>query len=47
MSEHLEPAGYEVEVVAVEDEFQRAEEHAGNRMLRMTLTLDPVVWHVE
>lgn len=33
--EHLEQAGFEVEVVAVEYEFQRAEDHAGNRMMRV------------
>jgi hypothetical protein len=33
--EHLERAGFEVEVRAVEYEFQRAEDHAGNRMMRV------------
>ena len=33
--EHLERGGFEVEVVAVEYEFQRAEDHAGNRMMRV------------
>lgn len=33
--EHLERAGFVAEVVAVEYEFQRAEDHAGNRMLRV------------
>jgi hypothetical protein len=33
--EYLEQTGFVVEVVAVEYEFQRAEEHAGNRMLRV------------
>jgi hypothetical protein len=33
--EHLERAGFEVEVVAVEYEFQRAEGHKGNRMMRL------------
>jgi hypothetical protein len=32
--DHLERAGFEVQVVAVEYEFQRAEDHAGNRMMR-------------
>jgi hypothetical protein len=32
--EYLTRAGFGVEVVAVEYEFQRAEDHAGNRMLR-------------
>jgi hypothetical protein len=32
---HLERAGFVVEVVAVAYEFQRAEDHAGNRMLRV------------
>jgi hypothetical protein len=31
---HLERAGFVVEIVAVDYEFQRAEDHAGNRMLR-------------
>jgi hypothetical protein len=35
VSEHLERAGFEVEVLAVEYEFQRAEGRAGNRMLRV------------
>jgi hypothetical protein len=33
--QHLERAGFEVEVVAVKYEFQRAEGHAGNRMMRV------------
>jgi hypothetical protein len=33
--DHLTRAGFAVEVVAVEYEFQRAEDHAGNRMLRV------------
>jgi hypothetical protein len=33
--DHLERAGFEVGVVAVGYEFQRAEGHAGNRMLRV------------
>ena len=33
--EHLTRAGFGVEVVAVEYEFQRAEDPAGNRMLRI------------
>jgi hypothetical protein len=33
--EHLERAGFVVEIVAVEYEFQRAEDHSGNRMLRV------------
>lgn len=33
--EHLTRAGFEVEVVAVEYEFQKAEDHAGNRMVRV------------
>jgi hypothetical protein len=32
---HLERAGFAAEVVAVDYEFQRAEGHAGNRMLRV------------
>jgi hypothetical protein len=32
--EHLQRAGIVVEVIAVDYEFQRAEDHAGNRMLR-------------
>jgi hypothetical protein len=31
----LERAGFEVDVVAVQYEFQRAEDHAGNRMMRI------------
>jgi hypothetical protein len=31
---HLERAGFEVEVLAVDYEFQKADDHAGNRMLR-------------
>jgi hypothetical protein len=34
VSDHLKRAGFGVEVIAVEYEFQRAEGHAGNRMLR-------------
>lgn len=33
--EHLERAVFQVEVVAVEYEFQKAPDHAGNRMLRV------------
>jgi hypothetical protein len=33
--DHLTRAGFEVEVVAVEYEFQWADDHAGNRMLRV------------
>jgi hypothetical protein len=33
--EHLERGGFEVEVAAVAYEFQRAEGHAGNRMMRV------------
>jgi hypothetical protein len=33
--EHLTRAGFAVEVVAVQYEFQRAEDHAGNRMMRV------------
>lgn len=33
--EHLTRAGFEVQVVAVEYEFQRAEDHAGKRMMRV------------
>jgi hypothetical protein len=33
--EVLERAGFEVEIQAVEYEFQRAEDHAGNRMMRV------------
>jgi hypothetical protein len=33
--EHLELAGFEVDIVAVPYEFQKAEAHAGNRMLRV------------
>jgi hypothetical protein len=32
--EHLERAGFEVQIVAVDYELQRAEDHAGNRMMR-------------
>ena len=32
---HLLRAGFRVEIVAVEYEFQRAEDHAGNRMMRI------------
>jgi hypothetical protein len=34
VGEHLTRAGFVVEVVAVEYEFQRADDHAGSRMLR-------------
>jgi hypothetical protein len=33
--DHLERAGFGVEIMAVQYEFQRAEDHAGNRMLRV------------
>ncbi len=33
--EHLEWAGFEVEIAPVEYEFQKAEDHAGNRMMRV------------
>jgi hypothetical protein len=33
--EHLTRAGFEVEIIAVKYEFQRADDHAGNRMLRV------------
>jgi hypothetical protein len=33
--ERLERAGFEVEVVAIEYEFQRAEDHAGSRIMRV------------
>jgi hypothetical protein len=33
--EHLTRAGFHVEVAAVEYEFQRADDHAGNRMMRV------------
>jgi hypothetical protein len=33
--QHLARAGFVVKVVAVEYEFQRADDHAGNRMLRV------------
>jgi hypothetical protein len=33
--DHLERAGFVVEVVAVDYEFQRADDHAGNRMMRV------------
>jgi hypothetical protein len=33
--EYLERAGFEVEVVAVEYEFQRADDHVGNRVMRV------------
>jgi hypothetical protein len=33
--EHLTRAGFGLEVVAITCEFQRAEDHAGNRMLRV------------
>lgn len=32
---HLEQAGFDVEIMASEYEFQRAEDHAGNRMMRV------------
>jgi hypothetical protein len=34
VSDRLERAGFEVQVVAVDYEFQRADDHAGNRMMR-------------
>jgi hypothetical protein len=33
--EHLRQAGFDAEVVAVNYEFQKADDHAGNRMLRV------------
>jgi hypothetical protein len=36
--EYLERAGVVLDLVAVEYEFQRAEGHAGNRMLRVRRT---------
>jgi hypothetical protein len=38
VQEHLERVGFEVEIVAVEYEFQRAENHTGNRMMRVKRT---------
>jgi hypothetical protein len=35
VSDHLERAGFEVQVVAVGYEFQKAEGHTGNRMMRV------------
>ena len=35
VSDHRTRAGFGVEVVAVQYEFQRADDHAGNRMLRV------------
>jgi hypothetical protein len=35
VSDHLKRAGFAVEIVPVAYEFQRAEDHAGNRMLRV------------
>jgi hypothetical protein len=35
VSDHLKRAGFGAEIVAVEYEFQRAEDHAGNRMMRV------------
>jgi hypothetical protein len=35
VSDHLTRAGFEVEIAAVEYEFQRADDHAGNRMMRV------------
>jgi hypothetical protein len=35
VSDHLTRVGFQVEIVAVQYEFQRAEDHAGNRMLRV------------
>jgi hypothetical protein len=35
VSDHLERAGFEVRVVAVGYEFQKADDHAGSRMLRV------------
>jgi hypothetical protein len=39
--EHLTRAGFAVEVVAVQYEFQRAEDHAGNRMMRVRRETSP------
>lgn len=39
---HLERAGFVVEVIAVDYEFQRADDHAGNRMLRVRRTAPQV-----
>jgi hypothetical protein len=33
--EYLERAGFEVEIVAIEYEFQRADDHTGNRMMQV------------
>jgi hypothetical protein len=35
VSDHLKLAGYDVAILVTEYEFQRAEDHAGNRMLRI------------
>jgi hypothetical protein len=35
VSGHLKRAGFEVQIVVVEYEFQRAEDHTGNRMMRV------------
>jgi hypothetical protein len=35
VSDHLERAGFEVKVVAAKYEFQRADDHAGNRLMRV------------
>ena len=40
VSDHLERAGFEVRVVAVEYEFQRAEDHAGGRMMKVRRNRD-------
>jgi hypothetical protein len=34
VTDHLERAGFEVQIIAAEYEFLRAEDHAGNRMMR-------------
>jgi hypothetical protein len=39
--DHLAWAGYKVEIVAVQYEFQRAEDHAGNRMMRVSRSTLP------
>ena len=36
--EHLERSGFEVEVVAIDYEFRRADDHAGNRVMRVRRT---------
>jgi hypothetical protein len=40
VSDHLERAGFEVQVVAVGYEFQRAEDHAGDRMMKVRRNRD-------